>query len=418
MKPGYMSKYCFAVMFFIATAGHVNAQSFTVGAATEKINPSGDSLFLAGGKPNRRFIDVHDNLYVKAVVVSSKNNSMALLTFDCIGLLYPQLLEIRQEVQKQLPSFPADQIVMSSTHTHAGPDVVGIWGPDQMHSGVNEKYMKALVNNAVKALVEAWNARRAATASYANGEFGETWVKNICEPAEVDRSLTVLRFADSQNKNIATLVNFACHPTILDDYSKQASADYVGGWYRFADSAQGGVNMFLQGAIGGWIQPEDVPSSFENADFYGKLLGSQVFSLLPKATAITGDDIFFKSRTVKFPVDNAAFRMLADAGVIKRHFGETVVSEIAWFGIGNAQFMTHPGETVPALSVESKKLMQTNGPKFVMGLSQDALGYILKPSFFVKENNIPHSAYLTSMSLGPQTAGIIEKVLGELVSSR
>ena len=82
----------FILILFFQLQLTVTAQDFLAGAATRTINPEKDSLYLAGGKPNRPFIDVHDNLYVKAVVVSNSNNNITLLTFDCIGLLYPQLL--------------------------------------------------------------------------------------------------------------------------------------------------------------------------------------------------------------------------------------------------------------------------------------------------------------------------------------
>lgn len=92
-------------------------QNFRVGAAQETINPDSDSLYFAGGKNNRKFIDVADNLYVKAVVISNNETSIALLTVDCIGLMYPQLLEIREKVAKAISAFPVQQIILSSTHT-------------------------------------------------------------------------------------------------------------------------------------------------------------------------------------------------------------------------------------------------------------------------------------------------------------
>jgi hypothetical protein len=193
----------------------------------------------------------------------------------------------------------------------------------------------------------------------------------------------------------------------MDDATTAASADYIWGYYRYLDSAQGGVNMFLQGAIGGWIQPEEVPSSFENALHYGSSLGKYVYSILSTPSKNKSNNIRFNSKTVVFPMKNQGFSMLSKAGVIKRKFGETVESEIACFSIGDANFATHPGETVPAMGLETKSWMKGTGPKFVMGLSQDALGYILKPSFFVKENKIPHSEYLTGMSIGPDTMKMI-----------
>jgi hypothetical protein len=109
--------------------------------------------------------------------------------------------------------------------------------------------------------------------------------------------------------------------------------------------------------------------------------------------------------------------LLSKAGVIDRDFGETVSSEIAFFSIVDCSFATHPGETVPAMSFASKKMMKNKGARFVMGLSQDALGYIIKPSFFDPKNNIPHSEYLTGMSIGPETMQIILQTLRELSSN-
>ena len=396
---------------------NLEAQTFTAGASQKNINPDTDSLYLAGGKPNRPFIDIHDSLFVKAVYIKENKNDITLLTFDCIGLLYPQLLEIREEIKKKLPEINSDHIVMTSTHTHAGPDVVGIWGKDFMHTGVNQKHMNKIVNQAVAAIHEAYLKKEKATLIYATGEFGKDWVKNISEPNEIDRSVSVLKLQNQKNKNIATLTNFACHPTIMDDATTAASADYLWGYYTYLDKQNGGVNLFLQGAIGGWIQPEDVPSSFDNAERYGSSLAKYVLEILKNAQSNSSPSIAFVSKQVNFPVVNQNFKLLSKAGVIDREFGETVASEIAFFSIGDCSFATHPGEAVPAMSFASKQMMKNKGARFVMGLSQDALGYIIKPSFFDPKNNIPHSEYLTGMSIGPETMQIILQTLRELSSN-
>ncbi len=408
------NKIFFLILFFLLQLTS-SAQDFLAGAATRTINPEKDSLYLAGGKANRLFIDVHDNLYVKAVVLSNSNNNLTILTFDCIGLLYPQLQEIRAKIKMELPTINAEHIVMSSTHTHAGPDVVGIWGKDLAHSGVNDKHMQLIVNRAVEAIKEATEARKPVSISYGTGSFGEDWVKNISEPSELDRSVSIIKFSDPNGKNIAMLTNFACHPTIMDDASTAASSDYVWGYYKYLDSAQGGVNMFLQGAIGGWIQPEGVPHTYDYANYYGSSLGKYAYEL--KKNKSTSKNIFFTSAKLNFPLANPSFQMLSKAGIIKRDFGKTVSSEIAYFTIGDACFATHPGESSPALSLATKSLMNNTGPKFILGLSQDALGYIVKPSFFDMNNKIPHSEYLTGMSIGPATMGIIFSTLQMLIKN-
>jgi hypothetical protein len=405
------------ILLFIFFIGQLSVigQDFSAGAATRTINPEKDSLFIAGGKPNRPFIDVHDNLYVKAVVISNPKNNITLLTFDCIGLLYPQLQAIRSRIKIELPFVDPEHIVMSSTHTHSGPDVVGIWGKDLMHSGVNDKHMQLIVDRAVEAIKEAVQVRKPVNISYGSGSFGEDWVKNISEPGEIDRSVSVIKFTALNGKNIAMLTNFACHPTIMDDKSTAASSDYVWGYYHYLDSIQGGVNMFLQGAIGGWVQPEDVPHTYDDAKYYGSSLGKYAFELTKKKTS--SKNIYFTSAKVNFPLANPSFQMLSKMGTIKRTFGETVASEIAFFSIGDASFATHPGETCPSLSFDTKKLMKNKGPKFILGLSQDALGYIIKPSFFDASNKIPHSEYLTGMSIGSETMGIILSTLKNLIKN-
>lgn len=392
-----------------------SAQDFWAGAAQKNINPDKDSLYMAGGKPNRPFIDVHDDLYVKAFYIENKKEDIVILTFDCIGLMYPALLEIRNNIKKELPSVNSDHIVISSTHTHAGPDVVGIWGKDFAHSGVNPSHMQKIISQSVAAIKEAVRKKEACTFEYASGSFGEEWVKNISEPTALDRQVSVLRFIDKNSKHIATLTNFACHPTIMDDATTQASADYVWGYYKYMDSIQGGVNMFLQGSIGGWVQPEGIESSFENAYYWGSSLARYVNVLLKTPNQNRGKVITFKSQIVDLPMKNPNFIALSNAGVIKRNYGSTVTTEIACFNIGDAGFATHPGETVPAMSIASKAIMRNPGPKFVLGLSQDALGYILKPEYFDRSKNIPHSEYLTSMSVGPQTMEIILRTIEQLL---
>jgi hypothetical protein len=62
--------------------------------------------------------------------------------------------------------------------------------------------------------------------------------------------------------------------------------------------------------------------------------------------------------------------------------------------------------------MKTKELMP-EGPKFILGLSQDALGYIVKPSYF-ENPNLPHAPYLTRMSLGKETGNVLMEELTKL----
>jgi hypothetical protein len=183
------------------------------------------------------------------------------------------------------------------------------------------------------------------------------------------------------------------------------------------DKQWGGVNLFLQGAIGGWVQPEGEPQTFEQAYRRGNELAQLTTQLLRKPIKVKGEQIQFRSATIEMPVKNMGFIQLAQAGVIKRAIDTTVTTEIAMFRIGNAVFATHPGETVPAMSMSTRALMQTDGPGFVMGLSMDALGYIVKPYFFDPNRKIPHAEYLCSMSVGPEASKVVMETLSRLAET-
>lgn len=399
------------VLFQFSTILSV-AQSLKVGTSSAAINPPIGS-FIAGDKQNRKFTGVHDNIYAKAITISSGKENLAILTLDCIGLLYPDVLKIRQKTA-EICNFPSERIIVSSTHTHAGPDVVGIWGSDFTKSGVDEKYINFLVETSANQIKKAFLTQKVAKAYLAESTFGEPWVKNICNE-EIDRSVNIIQFKDMKNNPIATVTNFACHPTFMDAVASEVSSDYLHGYYHELGRRIGGEILFLQGAIGGWIQPENETKTFQNAYKRGKELAESVNDALKIAKAVKENSIQFKSKKINFPVENEGWKQLAAMGTIKRAITDSVETEIAWFKIGEAQFITHPGETAPFYSIETKKMMKS-GAKFILGLGNDALGYILKPKYF-EDKTLPHAEYLTGMSVGKQTGPILLQNIQALLSN-
>lgn len=407
---------------FIWSCSTATEVRLTAGGSRAAINPE-MGAFIAGADRNRTFTEIRDSLYAQAVVIGDGSTTIAIVTIDCIGLLNPEIRRI-QQLASAATGIPADHIIVSSTHTHAGPDVVGIWGPDPLTSGVDTTYISRLVNTASEQIIQAHQKQKPVHVTGAEGVYGGQWFANICKE-ELDPALSVLQFRDEDGRSVATLTNFACHPTFLDTHFSVVSSDYPAAFYRRMDEANGGVNLFLQGAIGGWVQPKDEvihaeqpsenkePLNFVLADRYGKDVADSALVLLQKAAALPNPSIRFASSDFKLPVDNANWRLLSQAGVIHRSISDSVATTMAWFAIGPAQFATHPGETTPWLSLQTRARMGT-GPRFVLGLSQDALGYMLKPEFFTDSTRL-HAGYLTSMSLGPETTPVLLKQLDALI---
>lgn len=382
-----------------------NTMSIQAAAAQAVVTPAIGS-FIAGDAKNRRFTGIHDDLYAKAALLDDGDTALALVAIDCIGLTYPDIEKIRHEGARLAanPRLTPDRIVVGSTHTHCGPDVVGIWGPEDTVTGRDPEYIKRLIATAAGQIQEAAANLRPATLQYAQTTAGEDWVVNDCEPALLDRTLVALQAQDTEGTSIFTLTNFACHPTILDAVVDEVSADYLYGFYKGVGERLGGVNLFFQGSIGAWIQPNKQTRDFDTIDTLGRGVAARMLEALARPTAIATPRLRHVANKLHLEVANPGWKLMAAIGLVDREIDDTVETEVSWFAIGPVQYATHPGETSPQHGLDTKAMMPGDGPKCVLGLTQDALGYILKPEYFADNTPYPFAEYLTSMSLGPKTA--------------
>ena len=396
-----------------ASTGSAAAQpAFQAGAASATVNPP-DGTFMAGYDQNRKSTGVHDDLFAKAVVFSDGKSAVALEVIDCIGLQYDTVAAIRAAAAKEITGLPLppERIIVQSTHTHCGPDVIGIWGPDELHTGRNTEYMAKLVDTAAKTVAQAAKNLQPAKLLAAETEC-KGWAVNDSEPAILDNSVTILECVNSKGKPIATLTNFPCHPTVLDGDTKQISADWVGAFYK-AMSSLPGEHLYLQGAVGAWIQPQTPERTFALAEKYGKDLAAKTLAAIKTAKPLDGAEIRFANKPLQMPVENITFVMMSTLGLVSRPYSSTVGTEVAWFAIGPAQFATHPGESAPDFAAQTKALMKT-GPKFVLGLGLDEIGYICPTRFFEKPE-IPCSKYLVTMSPGPKSGAALMEALKAII---
>lgn len=385
-------------------------------AAQGVITPEVGS-FIAGDAKNRRFKGVHDDLYAKVALLDDGSTALALVSLDCIGLTYPDIEKVRAAVAQAVasPRLDAAHVVVGSTHTHCGPDVVGIWGPEDLVTGRDPKYIQRVVDTTAARAREAAAALRPARLVYAETTAGEDWVVNDCEPELLDRSVLAVQALAEDGASIFTLTNFACHPTILDAVVDEVSADYLYGFYNGMGEKFAGVHLFFQGAIGGWIQPNKQTRDFSTIDTLGRGVAARVVAALATPVPVAEPRIRFATRKFNFEVANPGWKLLAQLGLVDRPISDTVESEVSWFALGEVQFATHPGETSPQHGLDTKAMMGGHGPRGVLGLTQDALGYILKPSYFQDDTTVPHAEYLTSMSLGPNTAPTMLQALREII---
>jgi hypothetical protein len=450
------------------------------GAAARVITPVlGDParpVYLGGAGIGVRATEVHDDLFARALVVTDRRGAgLGLVVLDLIGFFHDDVEAVREELRARRPDVRLDHLAVASTHTHSGPDVLGLWTPPG--GSVDGAYVARVRALAVQAVVEAWERRRPAEVIVGGGA-----APGLAEDTRLPRVLDErvmalgLRGAGSGG-NVASLAAWSSHPTVVGEGNTAISADFPRAVVSALERDRGGVGLYVSGALGGQIGSRRVrlhdpetggpPSSdFRRAEILGDRIGRIAVEALRRAEAAgaLGDAALgVRSREIFLPVDNPRFAAGLVEGRIRprrlfpregggpgRLPGElpdrwslrpgafSVQSEVAVVEIGEVILVLVPGEPYPELVIGGIQDPQDPGADFpggpaeeplaslaagrpvvVVGLANDEVGYIIPSSQWDSE---PPYAYGRSRpqygeenSLGPETAPRILEALGELL---
>ncbi|MDR6804640.1 hypothetical protein J2Y45_003052 [Dyadobacter sp. BE34] len=197
---------------------------------------------------------------------------------------------------------PAEHLMFCLSHTHAGPS---LFREDAAKPGGHliEPYLIEIRDKSVSAIRRAMAAETMATLTWNYGkcslavnrdlpEQGKERLLVAMNPGQpADDTLLVGRITSLNNTVIATIVNYACHPTTLAWENKLISPDYIGAMREMVETATGAPTLFLQGASGELSPKEQYVGDTAIADRYGRQLGHAVLTtledMLPAATGLS-----------------------------------------------------------------------------------------------------------------------------------
>ncbi len=337
------------------------------GAAVEVITPDLSTglppVAVAGFGKGRDATGVHDDLYARALVLQAGKASVALVALDLIGFFHDDIVKIRDDVRSRYPEVGVGSILIASTHTHAGPDVIGLWSPPDR--AVDAGYVGRIRTRAADAVAAAWRARRPARLSFASADIPRL-VQDSRLPTVVDATALLMKVdAENGQETIATLLDFPSHPESLGRDNTLISSDYPWSARLRLEQEFGGVALFFSGDIGGlltplggdMIDPETgeklVPKTPRATEAYGREVARQVVaawrathggrpSVSGSADGASGARpvpatdptvaLLVRTRAVRVPLKNAMFvRGLAEGRIWPRLLAAdgTLTSEVA-----------------------------------------------------------------------------------------
>ena len=111
--------------------------------------PGRKKYYIAGYRINNPAVGVLDAPRAKAFWVDDNTGRGAVVfaAVDCVGLFSSDIADIKNSMSVFLNNVGCRSINICSTHTHAGIDTMGMWGP-LPRSGRDKKYIE-IVKNAV-----------------------------------------------------------------------------------------------------------------------------------------------------------------------------------------------------------------------------------------------------------------------------
>ncbi|WP_169972629.1 neutral/alkaline non-lysosomal ceramidase N-terminal domain-containing protein [Tautonia rosea] len=431
---------------------------------TPEVGDGAPPVFIAGYGQDRRATGVHDPIWSRAVVLRHGEETIALVSVDLIGVQ----LELTEAVRNRLKDMT--YVLVSSTHNHEGPDVIGLWGPSPVVSGVNRDYLKQVEHGIVASVREAEAALAHAVASYGTAA-DESLLADSRQPVVKDGVLRALRFDPPEGgPPIGLLVQWNCHPENLGSRNTLITADFPEATVRTLEQRHQAPVVYMTGAIGGLMSAaEDVltrpdgtfyeEGEFAFAEAYGVAIADLTDQAIAGASPIELTPFAVSRLPVWLPLENSLYRLARAAGVLDRLgyrwtgdpytpgrplgrrnvLGSLAVqTEVAAVRLGRLHVAAIPGELYPELvagQVEDPadpnadfpdapiepSVLDTlpDGPLLILGLANDEVGYIIpcrqwdrKPPFAYDREK---AQYGEVNSIGPQAAPILLHALQRAV---
>ncbi len=331
-------------------------------------------IYIGNGQGPALYL--YDPLSARAVVVGdpSTGTKVALVSIDLYLLMYSDVVAIRSMID---PTLGIDHVFIMATHTHAGPDTLGVSALADLSSrdvvrilctgtapsGINATWFKEMRRTVVRCIEDAARGMKPARISIAATHFG-FGVRDEREPLILDRQMVILALDDLQGYPIATIVQWACHPEsvlllgdpraeardriVLTPQAKEAwgrtiSADFPGHLCARLELERGGIGVYFNGAIGGMITnlhsyiwdpdqhpgyPADmdpslippeirIPNDYRFAPLQGREAARHAVAALARdGEKIDRVKIRVQRKECLIPLENQLYRFMAALGIV------------------------------------------------------------------------------------------------------
>lgn len=266
-----------------------------LGTAKEMVTPHVLSKMAGYAARTETFKGIHDDLYVRSCLLKSEDKQIVLISFDIIQFNYTLNEKIQAYLHEHygVENF---QVIISYSHTHAGPEVRSHRAKDDPSLNTIEDFLlertKCCVDKMFLNLFDGeayyakttgdWNVNR-------RKKVGDDIVMAPNHEEIKDTELWLLILKDDHGSIRGLFYNYSCHPVTLSS-TLYLSSEFPGRINQLLDASYYGcVSGFLQGSAGN-MRPlisakggKFLPCSFEEVDQMATTISLSIKNVIDRA---------------------------------------------------------------------------------------------------------------------------------------
>jgi len=262
--------------------------SFKAGWGARSITPPiGTPLAGYGDRKGKPSTGVHDEIFVKALVVSDGTDTAVIVGADMLIIPENVAEQVRSRVLQQTP-LTANAILFNASHNHSGP---GAFGPGYVSNAFNGSYdpniPELLTKAFTEAIVEAFELLEPAKMAHGGVDVPE-YIRNRTRrdnPVESELSYMLI---EQQDGDRCFVVSYSAHPTVLGAENMQFTGEYPGFLVRRIKEQTGAEAIYLGGSVGSMSpRPPQADDAFGRCRAMGEALADKVTGAAAENTQFT-----------------------------------------------------------------------------------------------------------------------------------
>lgn len=373
-----------------------------VSAAKYNITPRFPMYMRGYAMRTGKSIGVLDELYCRALCLRTGGETFVWVTLDLCRLEEEISSYIRRVVGAKY-CVPVEHIILSTIHTHSGPDV-SFEDEGEDRNRRKADYRSYMVSQVFAAVDECFDrgflevtpcmVRGTIDGMYGNRNYRD-------EPGDKEVNLILFRNA---NHVAAGIFNMACHPTVLGIHNMKISSDLLGNIGKMLDEKYNTTFITMQGACGD-MGNRQYRQGNDEAELWRVCAG-----IMEQIDSLAGDERAMELKPVAVKTSQYMVRHRYDTGALSAQLKEderklaAAVTEdekkLLWSGIrhmkrklekgsvdvtlktviyhlGDLDVVTVPGELFSGFGLQIKAAMEAP-MRIVWGYANYSAGYIVE----------------------------------------